>query len=115
MSRILGDFWLSPDGEVHNCISHVGMADDIIRERGWMEELFELYENKQIWSLNPESFLEKKGWIKHCDRPWYHGWCIPLGTKLTQAQIDKIYELSGEVPEDCDLLWPYVCGVIFWI
>lgn len=104
MSRILGNLWLSPDGEVLYCISHNAMADDIVRNRGWMEELFESYENKQISSLDPEPFLERRGWIKHCDRPWYRGWCIPPNTKVTQAQIDKIYELCGEVPEDSDLL-----------
>lgn len=104
MSKIIGDFWLSPDGEVFYCNSHNSMADDIVRRRGWMDELFELYDNGKIWAPDPESFLEKKGWIKHCDRPWYHGWCIRPGTKLTQAQIDKIYELCGEIPEDSDLL-----------
>ena len=73
MSKILGDFWLSPEGEVYYCISHNTMADDIVRERGWMDELFELVDNGEIWALNSESFIEKKGWIKHCDRPWYHG------------------------------------------
>lgn len=116
MSKIIGDFWLSPDGEVFYCNSHNSMADDIVRRRGWMDELFELYDNGKIWAPDPESFLEKKGWIKHCDRPWYHGWCIPPGTKLTQAQIDKIYELCGETPEDSDLLWPclWLCTVIFF-
>lgn len=113
MSKIIGDFWLSPDGEVFYCNFHNSMADDIVRRRGWMDKLFEQFENHQIWAPDPEQFLEKLGWVKHCDRPWYHGWCIPSGTKLTQAQIDKIYELCGEIPEDSDLLWPCICEVIF--
>ena len=74
----------------------------------------ELFKNRE--SIDFELYLEKIGWIKHCDRPWYYGWEIsPFNRGLTQAQINKIYELTGEVFEDENLLWPSTREVIFLI
>ena len=58
--------------------------------------------------FSEKAFLEQRGWIKYCNHPpEFHipvGWAISNSEKLTQAQIDKIYELTKEVFEDVNLL-----------
>lgn len=103
MSKIIGDCWLSPHGDIYYCISHVTKADSIIDEKGLTEEF-----NESCYFPHVEPFLESKGWIKYSTNKIHPDWCFTSRTNLTQAQRDKIYELTGEFFEDENLLWPYI-------
>lgn len=104
----MSDCWLSPCGDVYYCINHVLEAMNILDEESLHEEFDESH-----YFLNVELFLESKGWIKYSTNRIDPDWCFTSRTHLTQAQIDKIYELTGEFFEDENLLWPYICEVIF--
>lgn len=109
------DCFLSPEGDVYYGRTHQDIADyivktvykiDIVNDDLDIDE-FEKYRDSK-------RFLVENGWIEYINR--YHvGWWIDPSKTPTQAQIDKIYELTGEIFEDVNLLWPYICEVIFLI
>jgi hypothetical protein len=87
--------WLSPDGEVYYCDLHSHMAKYLVEQ---------FYPDAQMSTdsgmyIGPERYLESKGWIKYVLREWHVGWVFSQYGRRhrTQAQIDKIYELTGEV------------------
>jgi len=96
----LGNGWLSPQGDWYPCNTiHSTIVIALLFSRNNQE----LFKNRD--SIDFEIYLEKIGWIKHHDRPFYYGWSISdFNRGLTQAQINKIYELTGEVFEDENLL-----------
>lgn len=105
----LGNGWLSPQGDWYPCNSSHGTEVIALLFSRNNQELF-----KNRYSINFELYLKKIGWIKHCDRPWYYGWEIsPFNRGITQAQINKIYELTGDVFENENLLWPYFVRSFF--
>lgn len=93
--------WLSPNADLIRCGSHEDMADKIIKDFGLSGDYVAWckFSNESC----KEAFLYYKGFVKYCDNLLYHGWVIE-SVKLTQAQIDKIYELTGDVIQDQDLL-----------
>ncbi|MBQ2600697.1 hypothetical protein II582_05130 [bacterium] len=99
MSKMMSDCWLSPHGDVYYCFSHIAEANNIIDKYGLNDEFAE-----SRYFPHVEPFLESKGWIKYSTNRIYPDWCFTQRTHLTQTQIDKIYELTGEVFEDKNLL-----------
>ena len=91
--------WLSPSGEVYYCINHATKATSIVDKEGLHDEFC-----KSRYFPNVEPFLESKGWIKYSTNKIHPDWCFTSRTNLTQAQRDKIYELTGEFFEDENLL-----------
>ena len=88
----LGNGWLSPQEDWYPCNSSHGTEVIALLFSRNNQELF-----KNRYSINFELYLEKIGWIKHCDRPWYYGWEIsPFNRGITQAQINKIYVFENE-------------------
>ena len=86
--------WLSPQGKVYECHYHADAAREIVKELGLWEEY---WENIEKYSYSAEEFLEFRGWVKYSDLGrCFKGWCIFPYTTLTQNQIDKIYELTGD-------------------
>lgn len=110
MSKMMSDCWLSPYGDVHVCVDHEEGGNTILDDLG-LNELF----NKSRFFPLVDCFLESLGYVKYSTNQQHPDWCITSNTRLTQAQIDKIYELTGEVFEDKNLLWPclWLCAVIF--
>ena len=101
--------WLSPRGDVYYCkLNHIIEAELIVEDLNLMEEFIE----GPCDDLN--EFLEMKGYVKWSEKSPL-GWCITSYTRLTQAQIDKIYELTGEVFEDENLIWPCCVRSYFFI
>jgi len=85
--------WLSPEGKIYKCCFHKDEAENIVEELGLWEEFWEHPEN---FGYSVVEFLEYRGWVKYSDIEDFRGWCILPYTTLTKAQIDKIYELTGE-------------------
>lgn len=92
--------WLSPKGEVYYCEIHTTGAENIVNKLNLTEEFYACMDAGRCYEK--ETFLELRGWIKYCKYPWsgHSGWVILSTLKLTQAQIDKIYELTGELVDD---------------
>jgi len=87
-----GNCWLSPDGEVVLSNNHDKKAWNIIKER------FGLSPSDV---KEPSLFLGAHGWIAFHDRPWWFGWWISNNCREpTQAQIDRVYELTKFVYDD---------------
>lgn len=103
------DCYISPQGEVYYGISHFDIAERIVKKVYSIDKaiIYSLDDaDKQLAILcNPEKFLEENGWMKYINR-CNIGWWIHLEKVPTQAQRDKIYELTGEVFEDKNLIWP---------
>jgi len=88
----IGNCWLSPDGEVIYCDHHDCKAWDIIERR------FGIHPADV---KDPSQFLGAKRWIAYHDRPWWVGWWIYYYSEgPTQAQIDKVYELTRYIYDD---------------
>ena len=84
--------WMSPEGEVIYSDHHDCKAWDIIERR------FGIHPSDV---KEPSIFLGAKRWIAYHDRPWWTGWWIYYYSPgPTQAQIDKVYELTGEVYDE---------------
>ena len=92
------DLWLSPYGEVIKCDGaggwkHAQKAGEILNKR-YGCNYFLPY--KQIeWTDE----LEHKGWIRWTSVTGC-GWILRPDVKPTTDQLDKIFELTGEIPED---------------
>ena len=101
------DYYISPQGEVYYGISHFDIAERIVKKVYGIDKaiIYSLDDaDKQLAILsNPEKFLEENGWMKYINR-CNIGWWIHLEKVPTQAQRDKIYELTGEVFEDENLI-----------
>jgi hypothetical protein len=83
---------MSPEGEVIYSDHHDRKAWDIIERR------FGIHPSDV---KEPSIFLGAKRWIAYHDRPWWTGWWIYYYSPgPTQAQIDKVYELTGEVYDE---------------
>ena len=83
--------WLSPEGDVISCINHDCEAWEIIKER---------YGLSPSQVREPSIFLGERNWMAYHARVWSVGWWKYLYSKApTQAQVDKIYELTGDVFE----------------
>lgn len=94
--------WLSPQGTIYFCCNHIQGAKHIIEECGLTNEFEEVANGRTSFSV--ERFFELKGYIKYSDIKVASGWCIIPGTRLTKAQINKIYELTGEFFDEGCLL-----------
>lgn len=101
------DCFLSPEGDVfygHVNETHQDIADYIVKtvyKIGIVNDDLDIHEFEKY--RDSKRFLVKNGWIEYINR--YHvGWWIDPSRTPTQAQIDKIYELTGEVFEDKNLL-----------
>jgi hypothetical protein len=87
----MNNCWLSPEGEVIYCINHDAEAWKIIKER------FGLSPSEV---REPSIFLGERGWMAYMNRIWQVGWwCYYYGPDPTQKQIDKIFDLTGELYE----------------
>ena len=86
----MNNCWLSPKGEVTYCrLNHIFEAESIVEDLNLETEFVE----GPCHDL--DEFLGSKGYVKWSkDSP--NGWCILPGTRLTKAQIEKIYELTGD-------------------
>jgi hypothetical protein len=83
--------WLSPEGEVIPCNIHEDEAWKIIKER---------YGVSPTRRIDSSIFLGERNWMAYHVRIWSVGWWKYLYSKApTQAQVDKIYELTGDVFE----------------
>lgn len=98
--------WMSPEGRIYYCEIHQTGAENIIKSLGLNCDFDEYRRARKCFT--EETFLELKGWIKYCNHPPEFGtpvgWIISDSVNLTQAQRDKIYELTGEFFEDENLL-----------
>ena len=91
--------WLSPEGEVIYCSNHDVKARDLIQER---------YGINKGMVKDPSIYLGLRNWIAYHNRPWWCGWWIYrsydpnqyYAKNPTQAQIDKVYELTGEIYDE---------------
>ena len=87
--KYMDNCWLSPEGEVIVCDNHDLKARELIKERYGIDPS-EIPE--------PSHFLGRKRWMAYHNRPWWVGWWSYYYSKgPTQTQIDRIYELTGEV------------------
>ena len=87
----MGNCWLSPEGEVIFCDNHDMKAWDLIEER---------YGVHRSEVKDPSIFLGEKRWMAYHNRPWQVEWWSYYYSKgPTQAQVDRIYELTGDVVE----------------
>ena len=79
----MSDCWVSPQGRFWYCkLSHALEAVKICEEvYSWME------------ILNPEAFLEERGWMKY---KVGHGWLIRPTKRATRKQINAIFEETGD-------------------
>lgn len=110
--------WMSPEGRIYYCgETHGTEAEYIIKRLGFGSDFEEC--RKAGKCFNEETFLEKKGWIKYCNHPPELGipigWVIPDYVKLTQAQRDQLWELTGNFIVDGNLIWPYCVRPYFFI
>ena len=93
----MNNCWLSPQGEVISCINHYVEAWEIIKER---------FGILPVHVKEPSIFLGERNWMAYHVRPWFVGWWKYEYSKApTQAQVDKIYDLTGEVFELGDDYW----------
>ena len=84
------DCWLTPDGVVLYCrLNHNLDAESIVEDLNLEEEFVKGSYN------DLDDFLETKGYVKW-SKYSPNGWCIMPSTRLTKAQIEKIYELTGD-------------------
>ena len=104
MAHIIRGCWLSPTGDVYWCDDeHFIQAKQLV-EKFYNDVSSNLSEAGM--PVDVQNILYSKGWIKYVNHSWdpysKSGWYIPLfGRKSrTQAQIDKIYELTGDVVDD---------------
>ena len=98
MEKTIESCWLSPTGEVWYCNNHSSEAEYIIKK---LYPGRKLYEITKDYRFSPEYFLEKHGWIKYFNRDGYpyKGWIILETTRPTQKQLDKMFELTGFIPD----------------
>lgn len=96
------DCFLSPNGEVYRGLCHDEMADSIIKEvykidfgdGSLSEEEFQMYRDSK-------RFLVENGWMEYINR-CNVGWWIHPCKNPTQAQIDAVWELTGD---DLTKMW----------
>ena len=84
--------WVSPKGEVIACNNHDVKAWKIILER---------FGIRPADVREPSVFLGDKRWIAYNNHPCNVGWWIYYCSEgPTQAQIDKVYELTGDIYDE---------------
>ena len=91
--------WLSLEGEVFYCSNHDKKAWDLVQERYGIDK-------RKI--KEPSIYLGARNWIAYHNRPWWRGWWIYCShdpsqyyvKDPTQAQINKVYELTGEIYDE---------------
>jgi hypothetical protein len=96
------DCFLSPDGVVYPGLFHDDIADDIIKEvykidiydSSLTEEEFQMYRDSK-------RFLVERGWMEYINRCDV-GWWIHPCKNPTKAQIDAVWELTGD---DLTKMW----------
>ena len=96
----MDDCYLSPEGKFWYGLSHFYIAERIVdKVYGINDETVhqcpDLDEEKFKILGNPERFLEEKGWMKYINR-CNTGWWIRYDKSPTQAQIDAVFEETGE-------------------
>ena len=94
------DCYLSPEGEFWYGVSHFHIAERIIdKVYGINREavINAPYLDEKGFKIlgNPERFLEEEGWIKYINR-CNTGWWIRYDKSPTQAQIDAVFDKTGE-------------------
>lgn len=101
------DCFLSPEGDVfygHVNETHQDIADYIVKtvyKIDIVNDDLDIHEFEKY--RDSKRFLVENGWIEYINR-CHVGWWIDPNKTPTQAQIDKIYELTGEIFEDKNLL-----------
>lgn len=97
LKKEMSDIWLSPYGEIIRCEpgswKHATTAGKILNER-YGHNL-----NTDYPELGWDDVLEHKGWVRWTSCTGC-GWIFRPDVKPTTDQLDKIYELTGEIPED---------------
>ena len=95
--KTIKDCWLSPKGDVYWCReyeSHMRAAERLICELNLTEEFSKFKE--EFPNMSEGTFLYRKGFVR------YIRWILPKerwainNHRLTKAQKDKIYELTGD-------------------
>ena len=95
------DCYLSREGKFWYGLCHYDIAERILDEvYGINEAVLSLpysEENEKKFKIyrNPETFLEEQGWMKYINR-CNTGWWIRYDKKPTQAQIDAVFDKTGE-------------------
>ncbi len=91
------DCYLSPEGKFYDggLCEHLEIAERIIDEVYGINRATACTDPEKhvIW-VNPELFLEERGWMKYINRGDY-GWWIHPKKSPTQAQIDAAFDRTG--------------------
>lgn len=91
------DLWLSPYGEVIKCEpgswKHATTAGKILNER------YGYKYDTDYPELGWDDELERKGWVRWTSCTGC-GWILRPEVKPTASQLDKIFELTGYIPDD---------------
>ncbi len=91
------DLWVSPYGEVIKCEpgtwKHATTAGKILNER------YGYNLDTDYPELGWDDELEHKGWIRWTSCTGC-GWILRPDVKPTTDQLNKIFELTGEIPDD---------------
>lgn len=87
------DCYLSPSGKVYYGMSHLDIAEGIIAKVYKLTIDTVTTEDEINILLNPERYLEERGWMKYINRNNI-GWWIHPCKNPTKAQIDSVLTLS---------------------
>jgi len=96
------DCWLSPYGVIYECqpYGHDDVAQMILGDefpiedyRSWIDRAEELGFRRSY----PET-LEYRGWVRFST--CFNKWCWREGYQPTRDQLNKMFDLTGFVPED---------------
>jgi hypothetical protein len=95
--KTMVDCWLSPYGEVIKCEpgswKHAATAAKILNER------YGYSLNPELPELGWDDILERKGWCRWTSCTGC-GWILRPDVKPTTDQLNKIFELTGYIPDD---------------
>ena len=97
LKKKMSDIWVSPYGEIIKCEpgswKHAATAGKILNER------YGYNLDTDYPELGWDDELEHKGWIRWTSCTGC-GWILRPDVKPTTEQLNKIYELTGEIPDD---------------
>lgn len=96
------DCFLSPDGEVYGGLNHDVIADYIMKEVYGIDILNSCLSDEEFQKYrDSKRFLVENGWMEYINR-CNVGWWIHPCKNPTQAQINAVWELSGQ---DLTKMW----------
>lgn len=95
MTHELQSCWLSPTGHVTyvTFAEHCIVADEILKKIA--PDMFDS-DGFPIRDYDATEELERRGYIRYCDWGVVPGWVIRPDVRYTKAQIDAMFELTGD-------------------